>query len=181
MWEHERHCLQTAARQRYIDEQAARKQQEAAHRQRLLDEHAANECQEANRRQRLLDKRATYEHQEAISRQRLLNEETARCQHLLDKEAACRLMAERAALARQMVAAQTIFLWLRSRRLHIRLVRQTSRRQQREATLARLRYEQDCCRRAARNNVDRRPPRAQRPQSTRLPSSFAKWGTHCGR
>jgi hypothetical protein len=49
LWEDERHHLQTAARQRHIDEQAACKQQEAAHCQRLLDERAANGCQEANR------------------------------------------------------------------------------------------------------------------------------------
>jgi hypothetical protein len=57
-------------------------------------------------------------------------------------------MAECAALARQMAAARTIFLWLRRRRLHIRLARQTSRRQQRKAALACLRYKQDCCLRA---------------------------------
>jgi hypothetical protein len=39
------------------------------------------------------------------ARQRLLDEETARHQRLLDEEAALCLMAERAALARQMVAA----------------------------------------------------------------------------
>ncbi len=148
LWEDERHRLQTAAHQRHIDEQAARKQQEAAHCQRLLDEHAANKCQEANRRQRLLDERAAYEPQEAVRRQRLLDEETVRCQRLLNKEAACHIMAERAALARQMAAAQTIFLWLRRRCLHVRLARQTLWRQQREAALARLRYEQDCCLRA---------------------------------
>ncbi len=58
-------------------------------------------------------------------------------------------MAERAALARQMVAAQTIFLWLCRRRLHVRLARRTLRRQQRKAALAHLQYEQDCCSRAA--------------------------------
>jgi hypothetical protein len=58
-------------------------------------------------------------------------------------------MAERAALAQRMAAAQTIFLWLCRCRLHVRLPRQTLQRQQREAALARLRYEQDCCLRAA--------------------------------
>jgi hypothetical protein len=48
-----------------------------------------------------------------------------------------------------MTAAQTIFLWLCRRRLHVWLARQTSRRQQREAALARLGYKQDCCSRAA--------------------------------
>jgi hypothetical protein len=89
LWEHKRHHLQMAARQR------------------LLDERAAHECQEAARRQRLL------------------NEETACRQRLLDKEATRRLMAECAALAQQMAAARTIFLWLCRRRLHVRLARQT--------------------------------------------------------
>ncbi len=99
LWEDECHRLQTAARQRHIDEQAACKQQEAAHHQQLLDERTANERQEANCCQRLLDKRAAYEGQEAIHHQRLLDKETARCQCLLDEEAACCLMAECAALA----------------------------------------------------------------------------------
>ncbi len=47
------------------------------------------------------------------------------------------------------MAASTIFLWLCRCRLHIRLARQTSRRLQREANLTRLRYEDDCCARAA--------------------------------
>jgi hypothetical protein len=106
---------------------------------------AVRQCQEANCCQQLLDERAAYKNQEAVSRQQLLNEETARLQRLLYKEAACRLMAERAALARQMAAAQTIFLWLRRHQLHVRLTRQTSRRQQREAALAHLQYKQDCC------------------------------------
>jgi hypothetical protein len=114
LWKDERCCLQTAAHQRHLNEQAAHNKQEAAHRQRLLDKRATNERQEAVRK------------------------EAARCQRLLDKEAARRLMAARAALAQQMVAAQTIFLWLRRRHRHIRLACQTSWRQQREATLARF-------------------------------------------
>ncbi len=74
--------LQTSARQRHLDKETARQRQEANHCQRLLDERAAYECQEAVRRQWLLDK------------------ETAHHQRLLDKEAACRLMAKCAALAR---------------------------------------------------------------------------------
>ncbi len=58
-------------------------------------------------------------------------------------------LAERRAKAREQAAACTIFLWLCHCRLHIRLVCQTSRCQQCEAAFARLRYEQDCCRRAA--------------------------------
>ena len=49
---------------------------------------------------------------------------------------------------RELTAARTIFLWLRQRRLHARLARQTSRRQLHEAALARLRYEQECSERA---------------------------------
>ncbi len=94
---------------------AAREKKEADHRQCLLDEHAANKRQEAA-------------HKEAARRQHLLDEEAARC-----------LMDERAALARQMGAACTIFLWLRRHRLHIRLARQTLRQQQCKTALARLR------------------------------------------
>jgi hypothetical protein len=54
--------------------------------------------------------------------------------------------AKHRAQARERAAACTIFLWLcRRRRLHIRLARQTLRRQQREAALACLQYKQDCC------------------------------------
>jgi hypothetical protein len=62
LWEHERHCLQTAARQRLLDERAAHECQEAARQeaaraaQRLLDEQAALKCQEAVRCQRILNK-----------------------------------------------------------------------------------------------------------------------------
>jgi hypothetical protein len=122
LWEDECHRLQTVARQRHIDKQATRKQQEAAHCQQLFDKRAANKRQEANRRQQLLDKRAAYKRQEAVHRQWLLDEETACRQCLLDKKAA---HCKRAAFARQMAAARTIFLWLRRRRLHIRLARQT--------------------------------------------------------
>ena len=38
----------------------------------------------------------------------------------------------------ELTAARTIFLWLRQRRLHARLARQTSRRQLHEAALAHL-------------------------------------------
>jgi hypothetical protein len=131
LWEVECHRIQMAACQCHIDEQATRKQQEAAH------------CQQ------LLDKCAAYERQEAVRRQWLLDKETACRQHLLDKEAARCLMAECAAFAQQMAAARTIFLWLCHRRLHVWLARQTSRRQQCESTLAPLQYKQDCCSRMA--------------------------------
>jgi hypothetical protein len=87
LWEDKRHCLQTAAHQRHLDEETA------------------HQCQEANHCQQLLAKRAAYERQEAARCQRLLDKETARCQHLLDKFAAHCLMAKRAALAQQMAAA----------------------------------------------------------------------------
>ncbi len=131
LWEDERHRFQTAARQCHLDKETAR------------------QLQEANCRQRLLDKRAAYECQKAVRCQRLLDKETARCQRLLNEESACCLMVERAALAQQMAAAQTIFLWLCRRRLHVRLARQTLRQQQCKAALARLRYEQECCLHAA--------------------------------
>jgi hypothetical protein len=165
LWEDERHRLQMAARQRHIDEQAARKQQEAAHCQRLLDKHAANECQEANRCQQLLDERAAYECQEAVRCQRLLDKETARRQRLLNEEDARHLMAECAALARQMAAAQTIFLWLCRRCLHVRLARQTLRRQQCEAALACLQYKQDCCSCAALAEEQQRQATAARAKA----------------
>jgi hypothetical protein len=125
MWEDEHHCLQTVACQRHLNKQAAHKEQEAAHCQRLLNECAANKCQEAARR------------------------EAAHCQRLLNEEATCHFMAECTALARKMAAAQTIFLWLCRRRLHVQLALKTSRRQQHKVALARLRYKQDCCLRAA--------------------------------
>ncbi len=52
--------------------------------------------------------------------------------------------------------ARTIFLWHCRRRLHIRLARQTSRRQQYDAALAHLRYEQDCCSRTVLSEEQRR-------------------------
>ncbi len=48
-----------------------------------------------------------------------------------------------------MVATQTIFLWCRRRRLHIRIARQTLRQQQSKAALACLGYKHDCCLHAA--------------------------------
>jgi hypothetical protein len=86
LWEHERHRLQTAAHQRLLDKRAAHKRQEAARQEAAC----AAQC--------LLDKRAALECQEAVHCQRILNKEAASCQ--------------RAAQARQMAAAQIIFLWL---------------------------------------------------------------------
>jgi hypothetical protein len=108
-WEEERHCLQTAACQGHLDKETARQRWEANCCQQLLDEHAAYKCQETTCRQWLLDK------------------ETARRQHLLDKEATRCLMAKRSALAQWMAATQTIFLWHCCPRLHVRLAHQTLR------------------------------------------------------
>ncbi len=155
LWEDKRHCLQTAAHQRHLNKETARKCQEANHHQQLLGERAAYKCQEAARCQRLLD------------------EETACHQHLLNKFAARRLMAKRAALARQMVAAQTIFLWLCRCHLCVWLARQTLRQQQCEAALARLRYKQDCCSRAALAEEQRR--QAAAAQAKALADEADKW------
>ncbi len=86
LWEHKRHCLQTAAHQRLLEKRAAHERQKAA-------------CQEAARAtQRLLGKQAALECQEAMHHQRILNKEAASCQH--------------AAHAQQMAAARIIFMWL---------------------------------------------------------------------
>jgi hypothetical protein len=74
-------------------------------------------------------------------------------------------MAKCAALAQQMAAARTIFLWLRRCRLHVRLARQTSWRQQRKATLARLQYKQDCCSCAALAEEQRQQAAAAREKT----------------
>jgi hypothetical protein len=74
-------------------------------------------------------------------------------------------LAERRAQAQERAAAHTIFLWLRRRRLHIQLARQTSRRQQREAALAHLRYKQDCCSRAALAKEQHRQAAAAREKA----------------
>jgi hypothetical protein len=123
LWEHERHRLQTAARQRLLDEGAAHECQKAT-------------CQEAaHADQCLLDEQAALERQEAMH-----------CQRILNKEAASR---QRIAHARQTAAAQIIFLWLCHWCLHAWLACQTFRRQECEAALARLRYKEECCTRTA--------------------------------
>jgi hypothetical protein len=139
LWEQERHRLQTGSRQHLLDKRAAYERQEAARQEAAC----AAQC--------LLDEQAALECQEAMQYQRIFN-----------KEAACR---QRTALARQMAAARTIFLWLRRRRLHIRLARQTLQQQQREAALPRLRYEQDCCSRAALAEEQRQQAAAARAKA----------------
>ncbi len=62
---------------------------------------------------------------------------------------AIQLLDARAAQARRSAAATTIFLWLYRHRLQICLARTTAQRQQHEAALAHLRYEQECCARTA--------------------------------
>jgi hypothetical protein len=107
---------------------------------------AAHDCQEAT---------AACACQEAAHRQKLLDEQAARTRQ---EAAAARARQEAACRA----AARTIFLWLCRRRLHIRLACQTLRRQQREADLARLHYEDNCCARAALTNANRQQPAAVR-------------------
>ena len=78
---------------------------------------------------------------------------------LIEKRAKLELaLARNVRQQQELSAARTIFLWLRRRRLHIKLARRTSRHQQREADLARLRYEDDCCARAALANANRHRP-----------------------
>jgi hypothetical protein len=107
---------------------------------------------------------AAHDRQEAAATR--ARQEAACRQQLLDKQATRTRQEAAAARARQeaarRAAARTIFLWLRRRRLHIRLARQTSRRQQREANLARLRYKDDCCAHAALANANRQQPAAVR-------------------
>ncbi len=69
---------------------------------------------------------------------------------IIEKRATLKLaLAREVCQQQELSAACTIFLWLRRRRLHTRLARQTSRQQLREAALARLRYEQECSKQAA--------------------------------
>jgi hypothetical protein len=118
-----------------VVESAWARHHQAAH--DCQDAAAARACKEAARRQQLLNEQAACTRQEATA---------ARAR----QEAACR------------AAARTIFLWLRRCCLHIRLARQTSRHQQREANLAHLRYKDDCCARAALANANRQQPAAVR-------------------
>jgi hypothetical protein len=172
LWADEHHC------QPLLNEQAARARQEAAAARARQEAAAARACQEAARRQQLLNEQeqeATRACQEAAHCQQLLDEQAPRARQEAGLLFAKRLFAwciaedqrsaERRAQARERAAARTIFLWLCCRRLHIRLVRQTSRRQQREAALARLRYEQDCCRRVALPEEQRRQAVAARAKA----------------
>ena len=83
-----------------------------------------------------------------IERQR---EATALCQRLrlLSESVAKRQRSAEFAAQRNQAAARTIFLWRRRRLLLVWINHWTLQRQQRDATLARLRYEQDCCRHTA--------------------------------
>ncbi len=119
-----------------------------AARQRLLDKRAAHERQEVARQeaacatQCFLNKRAALKRQEAV-----------RCQCILNKEAAS---CQRAAQARQMAAAQIIFLWLCRQHLHAWLAHQTLRQQQHEVALACLQHKQECCARALQAEEQRK-------------------------
>jgi hypothetical protein len=59
----------------------------------------------------------------------------------------------------------SIFLWLRRQRLFVRHARQTSRRLQREATLARMQHEQECCTRALQAKEQHRQAAAARARA----------------
>ena len=120
--EHHRLCL--------VEEQATRaRQEEAARRQKLLDEQAARASQERAARARQEEAAIRASREGAAARVRARREEAADAR-------------------RKTAAAQLIFLWLRRRRLHARLARQTSRQQQREAALARQHHEDECFARA---------------------------------
>ena len=101
---------------------------------------------------RLLHEQADRARQEAATRR----------QRSLDKETAC---PRRAVQARQTAAARVIFLWLRRRRLFARLARQTSRRLQHEAALARMQHEQECCASALQAVEHRRQAAAVRAKA----------------
>ncbi len=123
LWADEHHCLCL------VEEQAARaRQEEDGCRQKLLDaqaararqEDAARARQEAAARARQ-EETAARARQEAAARARqeaahACKEEASRCQQLLNE------------------AARTIFLWLRRRRLHVQLTRQTSRQKLQQIT-----------------------------------------------
>jgi hypothetical protein len=169
LWADKHHCQQlleeqaacarqeAAAARAHQEATAACARQEAAAARARQEAAAARARQEAARRQQLLDEQATGARQEAglLFAKRLFAWCVAEDQR----------SAERRAQARERAATRTILLWLHRPRLHIRLVHQTSRRQQREATLARLRYEQDCCRRAALAEEQRRQAAAARAKA----------------
>ena len=161
---HQDHAHREAARrQQLLVEQAAHARIVAAHRQQLLDEQAAarahHEAAAAHARhdaaRRQLEDRAeaglkyaTHLFAQCIAEDHAAGLLYAKClfNQCADTD---RRLTESHALARQQAAARTIFLWLRRRRLHIRLARQTSRCLQRVAALARLRYKDECCARVA--------------------------------
>jgi hypothetical protein len=152
-----RACQEAAAARAHQEAAAACARQEAAAARARQEAAAARACHEAARRQQLLDEQATRARPEAglLFAKHLF----ARC------VAEDQRSAERRAQARERAAARTIILWLCRRRLHIRLIHQTLRRQQREAALARLRYEQDCCRRAALAEEQHRQAAAARAKA----------------
>ncbi len=142
-----------------IQQATCARQEEAARSQRPLDKHAARARQQEAAHQEtlcaaqhLLHEHAAHERQvEAARRQCLLDEETAHCR--------C------ATQARQTATARVIFLWLCRRRIFARLARQTSRRLQREAALACMQHEQECCARALQAEEHRRQSAAVRAKA----------------
>ena len=85
-----------------------------------------------------------------------------RCQCILNEEAASRQCA---AHTRQTAAARIILLWLCHQRLHARLASQTSPRQQREAALAHLQHEHECCACALQAEEQRKQAAATRAKA----------------
>ena len=84
-----------------------------------------------------------------------------------------RLLGKRATQARMMTSAQTIFLWLCHRHLHVRLARQTSWQQQRDAALTHLHYEQECCAQTALTEEQQRQAAGARAKSLAEPAAHA--------
>ena len=133
-----RACQEEAARRTQLPNEQNARARQVARRQQLVNEEAARICRE---------EAAACACQEEAARQQQLLDELAAC---ACQEAAACACQEEASRRQKLIneAAQTIFLWLCRHRLHVRLTRQTARRQHREAALARLRYEDPCHRRA---------------------------------
>jgi hypothetical protein len=138
---------QVAAAQAKAIADEANERHQAAHRQQLIDKHATRACQQkaVALRQRLCLL------SESVAERERQREAPALCQRLrlLSESVAERQRSAELAAQRKQVAVRTICLWLRRRLLLFRTNHRTLRRQQRDAALARLRYEQDCCMHAA--------------------------------
>jgi len=175
LWADEYHrlCLVEAQADRARREEAAARAWEEAAARARREEAAARACREeanararreaaaraseavlAARRQQLADEMIDRSRREAAARAREEADARARREEAAaraqQEEAAARARQEEASRRQQLIneAGRTIFLWLHRRRIHVRLTRQTARRQHREAALARLRHEEACLKRA---------------------------------